>query len=286
MTQAPGIDVFNQPVRDAWWTPGWTAQNQSYIPVPPNQFLEQGFPPGITYVTVSGNYFDLDANPLSGFFTFWPSSAITITVSGGTTTFPQRLAGQNMTFQGINQFGSGKVYLWNGQLSVNLLATDNANMTPPFFTYHVTENFFEGRQYDITVPSASTSPVDINSLIVPGSILLPGTSAPTTPDDTISQAAISTAFVPVNITAVSGGFSFNPTADIINFAFILNGSRQPVAADWHTASWTTATPPYMAQVLVGPSGGVNLSAGSYTIWAQIIAAPQILTFPAGYLIIF
>lgn len=167
MPQNPGIDVFNQPLRDAWWTPGWTSQNQSYIPVPPNVFLEQGFPPGLTYVTVTGNYFDMDGNPLSGFFTFWPNAAITVNYTGGTAVFPQRFVGFNNSFQGINQFGSGKVYLWNGQLSVNLLATDNPNMTPSTFTYHVKQHFLGGDEFDIQVPIANAGTLtDINSLII------------------------------------------------------------------------------------------------------------------------
>lgn len=167
MTINPGIDTFNQPVRDAWWTPGWTSQNQSYIPVSPGNFALPGFPPGLTYVNVIGNFFDLDGNPLSGYFTFWPSSAVSVTVTGGTTYIPQRYSGQNYSFIGMNQFGSGKIYLWNGQLNVNLLATDNANMTPASFTYLVKENFAGGSEYRINVPSAlSTSQVDIHSLIV------------------------------------------------------------------------------------------------------------------------
>src|SRR5579862_2203982 len=102
MTFNPGTDVFNQPLRDAWWTSGWTAQNQSYIPVPANEFQEQGFPPGLAYVTVIGNFFDLDGNGNSGFFTFWPSSSLTITTSGGTATLEQRFAGQNESFIGMN----------------------------------------------------------------------------------------------------------------------------------------------------------------------------------------
>lgn len=167
--QNPGIDVFNQPLRDAWWTPGWTAQNQSYLPVPPNQFQAQGFPPGLVYVTVVGNYFDTNGNPMSGYLTFWPSTDVSVTVSGGTTRFPQRLAGQNNSFQGTNQFGTGRIYLWNGQLQVTLMATDNANMTPSSFTYHVTEHFFGGLEYDISVPSiysSTTGGVDINTLVV------------------------------------------------------------------------------------------------------------------------
>lgn len=161
-----GVDYQNQPNFDAWWTPGWSSQNESYIPVPPNVFGAPGFPTTATYITVTGNFFDADANPLSGYLTFWPSTDLQFTVNGITTYIPQRRVGTNYTMVGINQFGSGKVYLWNGQLVVSLLATNCANMTPASFTYLVQEHWQGGSRYTISVPTTTTTNADIHTLIV------------------------------------------------------------------------------------------------------------------------
>lgn len=278
----PGTDTFNQPLRDAWWTPGWTAQNQSYIPVPPNQFAEQGFPPGLVYVSLVGNYFDLDGNPLSGFLTFWPSTSLTFTVSGGTATLEQRFAGQNESFLGMNTWGSGKIYLWNGQLAVALLATDNANMTPSSFSYHVLENFPGGREYDIIVPkvdvSSNTTGTDINSLIVPGSIV--GQSLPNQ-----TMTAVSTEYVIANITELVGLLNVgNPTGFTVQFAFVSTNTAP--TTQWVNGAWATSSSPYIAQILVGPAnGGIVLAKGTYGIWVQIVTPSQVPAIEIGTLTI-
>lgn len=280
----PGIDYQNQPLVDAWWTPGWTNQNQSYIPAPSTgQFKELGFPPGLTYLSVIGNYFDFDGNPLSGFLTFWPSSALTISVSGGTAYLPQRFVGTNLSMLGLNQFGSGKVYLWNGQLAVNLLATNNANQTPAAFTYHVKEHFLEGNEYDINLPVTTTSPANIHSLIIPGSVIPPFSNAPAIPNITVNQAAVATQEVTANVSN-SITLPGSPLTDVVQFAFKQTG--EPQTSDWINGSWVTSSYPFVAQVLVGPNGAISLTQGTYVIWVQVIATPQILPVPVGYLVIF
>lgn len=282
-----GTDVLDQPLRDAWWTPGWTAQNQSYLPVPLNAFAPQGFPSGLTEVTIIGNYFDADANPLSGYLTFWPSAPLTFTVGGGITYIPQRYVGRNNTMLGLNQFGDGKIFLWRGQLSVSLLATDNADMIPASFTYHVVEHFFEGNQYDIVVPSSDysvTAPPDIHSLIIPGSVMPNNAPVPDNVPGSIQIAAVSTQFVSVDITASAGGMGFNPTSFPVNFAFI-SGPTEPQSGDWKTGQWAGSGAPYIAQILVGPSNGLSLAPGSYQIWVQIIATPQVPVIQVGTLVI-
>lgn len=287
MASSVGItDTFNQPLVDAWWTPGWTAQNQSYLAVPPNQFSEQGFPPGMVYVSVIGNYFDLNGNFASGYLTFWPSSALTISTSGGTAILEQRLAGSNENILGMNQLGNGKIYLWNGQLQVALLATDQPNVTsmiPSNFTYHVLENFpLGGREFDITVPSADASNnntgTDINSLIVPGSIV-----GQTLPNQSI--AAVSTDFVIANLTELVGMVSGNPTSYPVQFAFV-STNTEPTSGQWHNGSWATSSAPYIAQILIGPSNsGIVLAKGIYGIWVQIVTASTVPAIEIGTLTI-
>jgi hypothetical protein len=285
----PGTDVFNQPLRDAWWTPGWTAQNQSYIPVPPSQFQEQGFPPGLIYVTVIGNYFDLDGNGNSGFLTFWPSSSLFITAGGGSTVLEQRFAGQNESFIGMNQLGNGKIFIWNGQLAVTLLATDQPNvtsMTPASFSYHVTENFIGGREYDITVPSAdmanNTTGTDINSLIVPGSLV-----GQTLPNQTFP--AFATENVVANVTELVGilvppgsASIGNPTQYPVQFAFTTSQNQTP--SSWNNGAWVTSSAPYITEILVGPAnGGLVLAKGTYGIWVRVVTPTQVPAIEIGTL---
>src|SRR6266478_2972747 len=112
-----GIDYIGQPLLDAWWTRGWTAQNDAYIQVPQAGVQALGFPSGLTYVTVTGSYFDTSADPLSGYLTFMPSSALTFSTSSQITYMPRRFAGMNQSLLGVNQMGDGKIYLQYGRLA-------------------------------------------------------------------------------------------------------------------------------------------------------------------------
>jgi len=280
MTAQTGIDYQGQPLIDAWWTPAWTAQNQSYNLTPPNPFSEPGFPTGLTYVQVFTNRFDFDGNPLSGFFTFFPSSSITVTDGTTTATFPQRFAGQNLSPVGLNEFGNGKIHLYYGKLFVALLATDNASTTPTSFTYHVKEHFLDGLEYDITVPKASSVPVHLESLIIPGSI------NNMEQDDVLRIAAVSTEFVSSDITAMIGSLGINPTDFPVQFAFIPSGA-EPQSGDWHNGAWASDNPPYVAQILVGPAnGGLVLAVGAYQIWVRVITSSQVPVISVGTLVIF
>lgn len=176
----PGIDTFDQPLQDAWWTPGWTAQNQAYLPAPSTPFNPGN--PQVTYVNVIHRYFDMDNNPLGGFLTFTPSDNATLTISGTSWRMPQRptgiplpvLYGPGGPGWATNQFGSGKIYIQGGLLAVALMPTDLTGLETDGgqpLTYTVTEHMQAGRKYSITVPSASSNPVDMNSLVVAGSVV-------------------------------------------------------------------------------------------------------------------
>lgn len=284
MTAQQGIDYQGQPLIDAWWTPAWTAQNQSYNLTPPNPFTEPGFPSGLKYVTIYTNRFDFDGNPLSGFFTFFPSSPIKVTdTSGVTAIFPQRFSGQNINPTGLQEFGNGKIHLYYGRLLVNLLATDNTTVTPTSFTYHVKEHYPEGLEYDISVPKASfdgTNPVLLESLVIPG------TSSSEDIDNTIQIASVSTEYVSSDVTAMAGGIGINPTGFPVEFAFTQNGT-EPQSGDWHNGTWGSTNPPYVAQILIGPAnGGLVLAKGVYQIWVRVITSSQVPVISVGTLVIF
>lgn len=172
----PGIDTYDQTIQDAWWTPGWTSQNQAWIPAPPNG-LNPGNPQ-VTYVNVTHRYFDMDNNPLGGFLTFMPSDSATLTISGTSWRMPKRLTGIPLPViigpggpgWATNQFGSGKCYIQGGLLAVALMPTDISGLVTDGgqpLTYTVTEHMQNGSQYTITVPSASANGVDLGTLIVP-----------------------------------------------------------------------------------------------------------------------
>jgi hypothetical protein len=163
-----------------WWIPGWTAQDKISIPVGNNLVVGPGFPTNLAFVTVTGNYFDTNSSPLAGFVTVMMSDNITVQDNGNYYRLPKRYTGamnQPLAFS-FNNWGSNRLYLRLGGLNINVFATDqtasgSAVVTDsgnPFF-YYVTEHWIGGRRFQMYVPSSSAaSPVDINSLIVPGSI--------------------------------------------------------------------------------------------------------------------
>jgi len=283
-----GIDYRGQPLLDAWWTPGWSAQNKGYLQVPPTQFAPAGFPQNLTYVNVVGNYFDTSANPLSGYLTFWPSDALTFNQSGVITYLPQRYSGINQTLLGVNQMGNERIYIWYGALSVSLLATDNANMTPASFTYHVKEHFKGGNQYDIVVPSAdSSSAINIFNLIIPGSIRPADEGFQEEENtDTIRIPVSSSQFLAADVTAITAGFNFNPTSFPVNFAFI-SGASQPTISQWVAGGWANndSEPPFVASILIGPNG-YALAPGKYKVWVQVLGDDQQPVMPAGFVEIY
>lgn len=170
-----GPDYSNNPLVPAWYLVGFTAQAPDYIPAPANPFATLPFPSDQVFINVTTMYFDGNASPLGGYLTFQQSEDITITESGVTYRVPARLVGlvPPGAGYGYSYRGSGRIYLYRGQLNVNLMATDNANVVTDSgdpLVYHVKEYFMDGRNYDITVPMVTSSPADISTLIVSGSI--------------------------------------------------------------------------------------------------------------------
>jgi hypothetical protein len=130
-------------------------------------------------VNLTGNYFDANGSGLSGYVTLMMSSSITVTDNSIIYRLPQRLTGtmnQAMPFA-FNNWGNGALYLRLGFLDIEVFATDQTSSGSTIVTdngnalfYFVTEHWMGGRTFHIQVPSSNTGPVDINSLIVPGTI--------------------------------------------------------------------------------------------------------------------
>jgi hypothetical protein len=308
------IDDESGPILPPWYVRGWTAQNKlTYnTPAPPDLTSLSQFPLDQLFTVLTEFYYDADSNPLGGYLTFWPSDAFTITESGNTWRIPQRHLG-TMTWPAVDvgtspfafsMEGSGRIFIWEGMLTALLFNPDNPHLATDSgnpLTYHVTEHFLGGRQYDITFNSSTTQGASLSSLIISGSVapfqfdprnpmgdFLPPPAAPVpaTPPSILWISSVSTEYVRVNVTAALAetGLPANPTADAVYFAFMTPGVT-PGSGDWKTAAWAGGGPPYTAEILIGPSGTDTLAQGKYAIWFKIVDSPEIPVIQVGTLYI-
>ena len=312
MPYAGDIDDESGPIWPMWYSRGATAQNtvnpltrdQYNIPAPVNPQQALNFPSDQLYVVINQQYNDPDSNPLGGYLTFWPSSAFTVTDSGSSWRVLQRLVGTatwpyvdaGVSPWAFSMEDTGKIYIYQGLLIVKLFATDNPGLVTDDgnpLTYHVTEHFLGGQQFDISVPGASAPGTGLYSLVNAGTqspwqydpvnpLGTPqaGLTPPEAyPDPLVwTQSHRSTLFVQVTI-----GASANPTALTVQMAFP-PANTDPVS--WVAASWAATTAPYTCQAMVGPGGAVTLGAGNYGIWVQVsIPGGADIVFQAGSLVI-
>lgn len=101
-------------------------------------------------VPVTGRFMEIDADPTGGFITFTPSPARMIDAKALATIVKSDYT----------------VYLdAQGRFKAKLPATDDPDVTPIEFTYHVVEHFPGGIEYDIEVPLIyADMGVDISAL--------------------------------------------------------------------------------------------------------------------------
>ena len=100
-----------------------------------------------------------------------------------------------------------------------------------------------------------------------------------------SISALSTQYVQVPVRAFQQGQPYNPTADVVEMAFVA-GWTEPVT--WYPASWawTIASNGYYAiQCLVGPAGAANLAQGTYSVWVHVADNPEVPVASTGTLTI-
>lgn len=101
----------------------------------------------------------------------------------------------------------------------------------------------------------------------------------------LSQLATQYVFVPIS--ATEAGISYNPTADVVQFAFMPTATQVPQNTDWVSGGWDTNTTnvlyPYSAKCLVGPAGTVTLGIGTYIIYVKITDNPEIPVLIGGQL---
>ena len=315
MPYAGDIDDESGPIWPMWYSRGATAQNtvnpltrdQYNIPAPVNPQQALNFPSDQLYVVINQQYNDPDSNPLGGYLTFWPSSAFTVTDSGSSWRVLQRLVGTatwpyvdaGVSPWAFSMEDTGKIYIYQGLLIVKLFATENPGLVTDDgnpLTYHVTEHFLGGQQFDISVPGASAPGVSLYSLAVAGTIRpfkydpvnplgTPGAGLEA-PEDTLSpftwtQSHLSTQFIQATI-----GAAVNPTGNTVQMAFPAQ-NVDPVSGDWVPAVWVSTSAPYICQSMVGPgeAGVVALAAGNYDIWVQITSGAEDVIFQAGSAVI-
>lgn len=100
----------------------------------------------------------------------------------------------------------------------------------------------------------------------------------------VNLSALSTEYVQVPVSIIASGTPVDPTADVVQFAFMKSG--RPDVDDWVDGSWDSAPGGYLAQCLVGPdAGAVTLAPGTYQIWLKVFDAPEVPVRVVGLLAI-
>jgi hypothetical protein len=307
----PGVDTWDQPLVDAWFTPGFTAQNKAYKLAAVFSLSGIGWPADVPYVHVTHLFGDMEGNALGGFLTFVPNDTVQYTENGTTWTLPPRPCGVTpLTSLGSGwnnaMMDSGRCYLYQGNLDVYQIASDAPGLITAAgmpLTFHVIQHWLGGVQFDITTPNASSDPTDLYSLIIEGSVTpyqydprqpLTTSMSSVLPDNNTLENSLSvqsivfgsTEYVTVNVSVqLPGVGSESPTADNVFIAVLSDPAAYPQDSDWFTAQWLTQTYPYFAGILEGPGAGgaVALDVGTYKVWMKIVDDPEIPVFRVGTL---
>ncbi|MFJ6215015.1 hypothetical protein ACIQGZ_17015 [Streptomyces sp. NPDC092296] len=94
-------------------------------------------------------------------------------------------------------------------------------------------------------------------------------------------------YVLVTVTAMVDGAPYDPTADLVEFAFAPVGAVDPDV--WRPASWDAGPVPgtstFTARCLVGPGAPTELPRGRYTVWLRVTDSPEVPVRNAGLLAI-
>lgn len=106
---------------------------------------------------------------------------------------------------------------------------------------------------------------------------------------TFTISHLSTEYILIPISVNKAGAAYNPTGDVVDFAFMPNAVQQPGVSDWVSGAWDVDTSniiyPYNAKCLVGPTGTITLGTGTYTIYVKILDNPETPVLVVGQLIV-
>lgn len=93
---------------------------------------------------------------------------------------------------------------------------------------------------------------------------------------TVTLSVLSTEMIQSLITVQSAD-GYDPTSDLVQWAFPPDTYPQTQPVTWYTGSWVTFPgPAYWAQCLIGPAnGGVVLPAGRYQSRIKVTDSPEV-----------
>jgi hypothetical protein len=100
-------------------------------------------------------------------------------------------------------------------------------------------------------------------------------------------SSLSCQYVVVPVTAEDDGSVYNPTSDVVQFAFTAGYGVKPADEDWLTGNWDSNPVQgiyYNAKILIGP-GATVLAPGTYTAWIKVTDNPQIPVKQCGTVVI-
>lgn len=87
---------------------------------------------------------------------------------------------------------------------------------------------------------------------------------------TLAISSLSKEYIKAPVTA-----DVDPTDSAVAFAFTDIGA-EPADDDWTAGEWVDGeTSPYIARILVGPGGDIELDDGRYWCWLRITDSPEI-----------
>lgn len=87
-------------------------------------------------------------------------------------------------------------------------------------------------------------------------------------------SALSRQYIIIPIEGKDDNGTIDPTAFPVEFAFLLQDGIPAVDTIWYAGTWFTETQAYLpdiykAKVLIGPSGQVALTPGSWDVWVRV-----------------
>lgn len=107
-------------------------------------------------------------------------------------------------------------------------------------------------------------------------------------------SVVGTEWYEAQVTATAeDGVPIDPSSDVTGFAFLRvgigSGTPRPTAGTvWNPgAAWVVLSNPtiYVARILIGPAGSLQLAPGDYAVWLKITDAPEIPALSLGRLAI-
>ncbi|MFF1469135.1 hypothetical protein [Streptomyces mirabilis] len=96
--------------------------------------------------------------------------------------------------------------------------------------------------------------------------------------------ALSTAYVQVPVILTTPTGPGDPSVGTVTLAFLASTGK-PQVSDWKSGSWqSTAIGGWLAQCLIGPSGGaLTLTPGMYYVWAKVVDGAETVIEQVGTL---